>query len=246
MQAMENSAARDYVSEKLYDAFTAGCVPLYMGAPNVNEYIPSPSAIINYDTMGGSVQASAGVPPWSVQHDAPHIAPRLSIMCDMCAAALRHRRSQTGWSSWQPMKKPTKPCWRGSSGRTTATHPVSAVQAQLLESPCWPSAACPAHLVACQPQCWSAPWASAQVVTLVTCPLLARVALQASEPCWRTTTPPCATCAGTWRRTHPGRRSRACRAPPTRHGLMPERCAAEACVMCYCERMRPQPAAWCA
>jgi hypothetical protein len=127
---MEHSAACDYVSEKLYDAFTAGCVPLYLGAPNVNEYNPSPSAIINYDTMGGSVQARAGVPPWSVQHDAPHTTPRLSIMCDICAAAPYHGRSQTGRRSLQPMKKPTKPCWRGSSGRTTATHPVSAVQAQ--------------------------------------------------------------------------------------------------------------------
>jgi hypothetical protein len=158
----------------------------------------------------------------------------------MCSAAPCHRRSQTGWSSWQPMKQPTKPCWRGSSGRTAATHPVSTVPAQLLVSPRRPSAACPTQLVACQPQCCSAPWAPAPAMTHATCSMLARDAPQASKPCWRTTTPPRATCAGTWRRTRPGRRSRACLALSTHHGLMPECCAAEACVMCRCEPMRPR------
>jgi hypothetical protein len=75
MQAMENSAARDYVSEKLWDSFVAGCVPLYLGAPNVNEHIPTPSAIINYDTMGGSVQASVGCRHGvcSMTHHTPHL-----------------------------------------------------------------------------------------------------------------------------------------------------------------------------
>lgn len=53
---MENSIARDYVSEKVYDALVAGCIPIYLGAPNVNEFIPHPSAILNYAALG-SVQA---------------------------------------------------------------------------------------------------------------------------------------------------------------------------------------------
>jgi Glycosyltransferase family 10 (fucosyltransferase) C-term len=48
--AMENSSTRDYVSEKLFDALDAGCVPIYMGAPNiVSDYLPAPEAALVYD-----------------------------------------------------------------------------------------------------------------------------------------------------------------------------------------------------
>lgn len=30
-----------YITEKIFDAFTAGCVPVYWGAPNVQDYIPA-------------------------------------------------------------------------------------------------------------------------------------------------------------------------------------------------------------
>ena len=36
--------ARDipgYITEKIFDCFFAGCVPVYLGAPNVADYIPS-------------------------------------------------------------------------------------------------------------------------------------------------------------------------------------------------------------
>jgi hypothetical protein len=39
--AYENSAEPDYLSEKLFDCFFAGCVPIYMGAPNVLDSIPA-------------------------------------------------------------------------------------------------------------------------------------------------------------------------------------------------------------
>ena len=32
---MENSLAQDYVTEKVYDALAAGCLPIYYGAPNI-------------------------------------------------------------------------------------------------------------------------------------------------------------------------------------------------------------------
>ena len=45
--AMENSNAVDYVSEKLWDAFAAGCVPIYLGAPNAEQdYLPSGRSVI--------------------------------------------------------------------------------------------------------------------------------------------------------------------------------------------------------
>ena len=48
--AMENSNSKDYVSEKLWQAFQAGCLPIYMGAPNIiQDFLPMPNAAIVYD-----------------------------------------------------------------------------------------------------------------------------------------------------------------------------------------------------
>lgn len=43
--ALENSSETDYVTEKLFDAFKAGSVPVYLGAPNVDEFAPAGSYI---------------------------------------------------------------------------------------------------------------------------------------------------------------------------------------------------------
>ena len=45
----ENSNAESYVTEKIYDALDAGVVPVYFGAPNVDRFIPHPSAVIMAD-----------------------------------------------------------------------------------------------------------------------------------------------------------------------------------------------------
>jgi alpha-1,3-fucosyltransferase 10 len=45
--AFENSVAPDYVTEKLFDALMAGTVPIYLGAPNVDDFLPGDNAIIN-------------------------------------------------------------------------------------------------------------------------------------------------------------------------------------------------------
>ena len=37
----ENARADNYVSEKIYQALSAGTIPIYLGAPNIAEYIPS-------------------------------------------------------------------------------------------------------------------------------------------------------------------------------------------------------------
>lgn len=37
----ENSKAAGYISEKIFDAFFAGCVPVYWGATNIEAYIPT-------------------------------------------------------------------------------------------------------------------------------------------------------------------------------------------------------------
>lgn len=43
--AFENSSAPDYVTEKIFDALSAGSIPVYRGAPNVADYVPPGSYI---------------------------------------------------------------------------------------------------------------------------------------------------------------------------------------------------------
>ncbi len=50
--AFENSISPDYVTEKLFDSFDAGTVPIYLGAPNVNEFAPENSYIDAGDFAG--------------------------------------------------------------------------------------------------------------------------------------------------------------------------------------------------
>jgi hypothetical protein len=42
---LENSISPDYVTEKIYDPLFAGTVPVYRGAPNVDEFMPANSYI---------------------------------------------------------------------------------------------------------------------------------------------------------------------------------------------------------
>lgn len=48
MIAFENANLTDFVTEKLALAFKAGTIPVYMGAPNVEEWLPGESSIIEY------------------------------------------------------------------------------------------------------------------------------------------------------------------------------------------------------
>jgi Glycosyltransferase family 10 (fucosyltransferase) C-term len=45
--ALENAREPGYVTEKLFDAFEAGCIPLYYGAPDVHEIWRYPDSFIN-------------------------------------------------------------------------------------------------------------------------------------------------------------------------------------------------------
>jgi alpha-1,3-fucosyltransferase 10 len=55
----ENSLASDYVSEKLWDGMSAGCLPIYYGAPNIAEHLPMPNAVIDYQALGASPEKLA-------------------------------------------------------------------------------------------------------------------------------------------------------------------------------------------
>jgi len=56
---MENSVVADYVSEKVWDGLAAGCLPIYYGAPNIGEHLPSPEAVVDYAALGGTPEALA-------------------------------------------------------------------------------------------------------------------------------------------------------------------------------------------
>jgi len=52
----ENSNTVDYVTEKLFHAFLAGAIPVYMGAPNVEDFLPAPDSIIKVSDFSSAQQ----------------------------------------------------------------------------------------------------------------------------------------------------------------------------------------------
>ncbi len=45
--AYENCIDRDYVTEKWFDCLASGCVPVYLGAPNIADFAPSSDSYID-------------------------------------------------------------------------------------------------------------------------------------------------------------------------------------------------------
>eukprot|EP00961_Rhodomonas_salina_P050720 680994-Rhodomonas_salina.2 len=45
--AIENTREHDYVTEKVFDVLEAGVVPIYLGAPNWQDFLPMHNAIID-------------------------------------------------------------------------------------------------------------------------------------------------------------------------------------------------------
>jgi hypothetical protein len=45
--AFENAIAKDYVTEKFYEPLIAGSVPVYLGAPNIDDFAPGDNCFIN-------------------------------------------------------------------------------------------------------------------------------------------------------------------------------------------------------
>mmetsp|Transcript_2147 Transcript_2147/g.5613 ORF Transcript_2147/g.5613 Transcript_2147/m.5613 type:complete len:158 (-) Transcript_2147:285-758(-) len=66
--AVENYAARDYVSERFYQPLVAGSVPVYLGAPNAAAFAPGPGSFIDvrqFDTpeaLAAELEAVAADP----------------------------------------------------------------------------------------------------------------------------------------------------------------------------------------
>ncbi len=51
--AYENSLEKDYVTEKFFDPLEVGCVPVYMGASNIDDYAPGDQCYINAADFNG-------------------------------------------------------------------------------------------------------------------------------------------------------------------------------------------------
>jgi hypothetical protein len=54
--SFENAIAEDYVSEKLYDPLVVGTVPVYLGAPNVEQFAPGDHCFINTADFSGPIE----------------------------------------------------------------------------------------------------------------------------------------------------------------------------------------------
>jgi hypothetical protein len=50
--AFENAIGVDYVTEKFFDPLIAGSVPVYLGAPNIEEFAPGEKCYIDIQTFG--------------------------------------------------------------------------------------------------------------------------------------------------------------------------------------------------
>eukprot|EP00127_Corallochytrium_limacisporum_P000293 Clim_evm8s10 gene=Clim_evmTU8s10 len=57
--AMENSIVDGYVTEKLFEALTAGCVPIVNGPSDIEHFLPDINAVVDYQKVGGTPEALA-------------------------------------------------------------------------------------------------------------------------------------------------------------------------------------------
>ena len=99
--AVENSEMPHYVTEKVFDSFVAGCVPVYFGAPNILDYVPHRDAIIDVRALGGAKQAAEEI---------------ARLVSDDDAYARKHawRDDPEGWSAG--FKNLQSQSWRDGAG----------------------------------------------------------------------------------------------------------------------------------
>jgi hypothetical protein len=122
--AFENANQPDLVTEKVYHALASGAVPVYMGAPNVDEFVPAGSVIKTQDFAGpeqlaahlralaADADAYARLQQWRARREWPlshkMLASKRFQFCAIClalrdlrAARRRHdyRRSVLVWDA---------------------------------------------------------------------------------------------------------------------------------------------------
>lgn len=89
----ENAREPGYITEKLFDAMIAGCVPVYLGAPNVERWVPRECYVDATRFIGGGIALGGGglVPTIDYPALAGHLA-GMSI-----AEWRRYRRAAFEW-----------------------------------------------------------------------------------------------------------------------------------------------------
>lgn len=94
--AFENSIARDYVTEKFFEAFVAGSVPVYLGAPNVADFAPGDHSFVDVTSFAGPRELAeylTGLANDPVAYEAFHawraegVRPEYQAMLDAVATA---------------------------------------------------------------------------------------------------------------------------------------------------------------
>lgn len=112
--SFENECSNDYITEKLWGSFSSGSLPIYYGAPNVDEHVPEDSIIQlshdNVDDVGPMLAKLMNdkegydhyhrwrkmeLPDWFVdKYDFTHI----HGMCRSCRYNVyRHNKDRFGW-----------------------------------------------------------------------------------------------------------------------------------------------------
>jgi Glycosyltransferase family 10 (fucosyltransferase) C-term len=59
--AVENSSDERYMTEKIWDAFSAGVIPIYQGAPDIHTYLPDPKSAIVLSDFQSLEEAAARI-----------------------------------------------------------------------------------------------------------------------------------------------------------------------------------------
>lgn len=71
---LENMAMQGYVTEKIFDCFYAGTIPLYLGAPDIKQLIPKEAYIDcrEFSSWQDAYQAAAAMSPEAIQQMREH------------------------------------------------------------------------------------------------------------------------------------------------------------------------------
>lgn len=96
--SFENSIARDYVTEKFFDALCAGSVPIVLGAPNVREFAPSPGSYLDVADFAGPRALAARIAELCA--DAAAYASLLRWKTDAGSPAFRDLLRTGGGDPW--------------------------------------------------------------------------------------------------------------------------------------------------
>lgn len=59
--AFENAISKDYVTEKFFDPLISGSVPIYLGAPNINEFSPGGNSFIDVNAYSSPKELAASI-----------------------------------------------------------------------------------------------------------------------------------------------------------------------------------------